>query len=112
MLISFLDLAKPLTVDDIISERCGVRPLAIKGKGGKADWVQLSRKHAIDVNQDTSYMSIFGGKLTDCINVGDEVAKLVASFGIELPYANHKWYGEPDDSIKAEFMHRARVDEL
>lgn len=104
-----LDLPKKLTLDDVISERCGVRPLAIKGKDGKADWVQLSRKHAIDVNDDTKYMSIFGGKLTDCINVGDEVAEIIAKFGIDLPYSDQKWYGEPDDSIKDEFMHRATL---
>lgn len=104
-----LHLSTPLTKKDIISERCGVRPLAIKDKNGKADWVQLSRKHAIDINRDTSYMSIFGGKLTDCINVGNEVADIIASFGISLPYAQQKWYGEPDDSIKAEFMHRAKL---
>lgn len=104
-----LDLAKPLTREDIISERCGVRPLAIKDKNGKADWVQLSRKHAIDINKETAYMSIFGGKLTDCINVGNEVADIIESFGIALPFATQKWYGEPDDSIKNEFMHRAKL---
>ncbi|MFT7008889.1 MAG: glycerol-3-phosphate dehydrogenase [Colwellia sp.] len=104
-----LDLPKPLTKEDIISERCGVRPLAIKEKNGKADWVKLSRKHAIDINKETAYMSIFGGKLTDCINVGNEVADIIASFGITLPFAQKKWYGEPDDSIKNEFMHRAKL---
>ncbi|MFT4937343.1 MAG: glycerol-3-phosphate dehydrogenase [Paraglaciecola sp.] len=104
-----LALDKPLSKDDIIAERCGVRPLAIKGEGGKADWVQLSRKHAIDINKDTQYLSIFGGKLTDCINVGDEVAGIIASFGIALPYKDFKWYGEPDDTVKNEFFHRAKL---
>lgn len=104
-----LALASPLTTDDIIAERCGVRPLAIEGKGGKADWVKLSRKHAIDKDPENQYLSIFGGKLTDCINVGDEVADLIASFGITLPHKDHKWYGEPDDSVKREFFHRAEL---
>ncbi|MFT5675147.1 MAG: glycerol-3-phosphate dehydrogenase [Paraglaciecola sp.] len=104
-----LVLDKPLSKDDIIAERCGVRPLAIKGEGGKADWVQLSRKHAIDINVETAYMSIFGGKLTDCLNVGDEVAGIIKSFGINLPYADYKWYGEPDDTVKREFFHRAKL---
>lgn len=104
-----LDLPKALTKEDVIAERCGVRPLAIKGSSGKADWVQLSRKHAIDINQDDKYMSIFGGKLTDCINVGDEVAGLVQSLGVTLPYENYKWYGEPDDSVRDEFFHRAEL---
>jgi len=104
-----LALDTPLSEEDIIAERCGVRPLAIKGRGGKADWVQLSRKHAIDCNQAEGYLSIFGGKLTDCINVGEEVAGLIKDIGIELPYADFKWYGEPDDSVKNEFMHRAKL---
>lgn len=104
-----LALDNPLTKEDIIAERCGVRPLAIEGKGGKADWVQLSRKHAIDRDDDKNYLSIFGGKLTDCINVGDEVAGLIQQFGIDLPYKDHKWYGEPDDSVKREFYHRAEL---
>lgn len=104
-----LALDTPLSKDDIIAERCGVRPLAIKGTGGKADWVQLSRKHAIDVNKDSQYLSIFGGKLTDCINVGDEVAGIIASFGIALPFKDFKWYGEPDDTVKHEFFHRAKL---
>jgi alpha-glycerophosphate oxidase/glycerol-3-phosphate dehydrogenase len=104
-----LDLDKPLRQEDVIAERCGVRPLAIKGSGGKADWVQLSRKHAIDINKETSYMSIFGGKLTDCLNVGDEVARIINGFGIDLPYVDYKWYGEPDDTVRNEFFHRARL---
>jgi len=107
-----LSLDKALSVDDIIAERCGVRPLAIKGKGGKADWVQLSRKHAIDTNKNDQYLSIFGGKLTDCINVGEEVCDLVTALGITLPYKDFKWYGEPDDSVKHEFMHRAKLMNL
>ena len=51
----------------------------------------------------------FGGKLTDCINVGDEVAGIVKEFGIDLPYADFKWYGEPDDSVRDEFFHRAKL---
>lgn len=108
-----LELDKQLTKDDIIAERCGVRPLAIKKDGnGKADWVQLSRKHAIDTNYEKQYLSIFGGKLTDCINVGDEVAELIKKLGINLPYEDYKWYGEPDDTVKNEFMHRAKLMNL
>ncbi|MDN4502818.1 glycerol-3-phosphate dehydrogenase/oxidase [Alteromonadaceae bacterium BrNp21-10] len=104
-----LDLPQPLTEHDIIAERCGVRPLAVEGTSDKADWVQLSRKHAIDIDTAQGYLSIFGGKLTDCLNVGDEVADLITQCGIKMPYPNHKWYGEPDDSVKNEFYHRAKL---
>ncbi|MGI9284704.1 MAG: glycerol-3-phosphate dehydrogenase/oxidase, partial [Pseudomonadales bacterium] len=109
---ALLELDRTLTTDDIIAERCGVRPLATKGKDSVADWVKLSRKHAIDVNTQDQHMSIFGGKLTDCINVGDEVAELVAGFGLDLPYAEKIWYGEPSNSVKQEFLHQARLMDL
>jgi len=107
-----LNLPKPLTKSDIIAERCGVRPLAITGKGGKADWVKLSRKHAIDVNKNDMHISIFGGKLTDCINVGDEVVETLAKLGVSVPDPKRKWYGESHESIRDEFMHQASLMEL
>jgi alpha-glycerophosphate oxidase/glycerol-3-phosphate dehydrogenase len=102
-----LDLEKPLTRADIISERWGVRPLAVKGGKGDADWVQLSRKHAIDVNYEDKYLSVFGGKLTDCINVGEEIAAIVSELGIALPHKEAIWYGESSVDIKKEFEYRA-----
>ncbi|MGB1868474.1 MAG: FAD-dependent oxidoreductase, partial [Porticoccaceae bacterium] len=65
-----LELEQPFTREDIVAERCGVRPLAVKGDNNDADWLKLSRQHAIDVNHSDQHISIFGGKLTDCINVG------------------------------------------
>lgn len=103
-----LNLDKPITSEDIIAERCGVRPLAQKGGDGVADWVKLSRKHAVDVNKEDKHLSIFGGKTTDCINVGNEVADLVQEMGVELPYKDFIWYGEDDDSVRDEFYHQAK----
>lgn len=107
-----LKLDRPLTIADVIAERCGVRPLALEGQDGVADWVKLSRKHAIDVNEEQQHISIFGGKLTDCINVGDEVADIVEHLDVEVPYSEKIWYGEPNDTIKAEFMHQAKLMDL
>ncbi len=109
---TLLDLDPPLTRASIISERVGVRPLAIRGEGGEADWVALSRKHVIEVNEATRHLSIFGGKLTDCLNVGDEVADHVRRLGIEIPAASHRWYGEPGPDLRAEFMLQARLMDL
>jgi len=109
---SLLILPQPITQQDIIAERCGVRPLAIKGRGGKADWVKLSRKHAIDVDYNHKHLSIFGGKLTDCLNVGEEVVDIIHNMGITIPFPDHRWYGEPNDEIKKEFLHQARLMNL
>ena len=106
---ALLNLERPLTVDDVIAERCGVRPLALKGQDGVADWVKLSRKHAIDISHKDQHLSIFGGKLTDCLNVGDEVSDVVARLGVAVPYPEKCWYGEPSNSVKEEFMHQAKL---
>ena len=71
-----LALAEPLTSADIISSRSGVRPLVVDAGGGdaeNADWTSLSRKHAMEVDAGANWITIFGGKLTDCVNVGHEV---------------------------------------
>ncbi|MEH6550378.1 MAG: glycerol-3-phosphate dehydrogenase/oxidase [Pseudomonadales bacterium] len=112
---SLLELPQPLTQADIIAERCGVRPLAVEGSSTDADWVKLSRKHAIDVNTQEQHLTIFGGKLTDCLNVGDEVAQLVEQLGIAQPYKDTIWYGEPPAAVQEEFIHQAnlmKLDEL
>jgi alpha-glycerophosphate oxidase/glycerol-3-phosphate dehydrogenase len=106
---ALLKLDRPLTAADVIAERCGVRPLALKGRDGVADWVKLSRKHAIDINNKDQHLSIFGGKLTDCLNVGDEVSEIIAKLGIAVPFPDKRWYGEPGNSVKEEFMHQAKL---
>lgn len=109
-----LALPKPLTEADVVSERCGVRPLAVPKKNGQGetDWLQLSRKHVIEVDEAKRHVSIFGGKLTDCLNVGEEVAAALARVGIALPYPERRWYGEPPDETRDEFFHQARLMDL
>jgi glycerol-3-phosphate dehydrogenase len=105
-----LRLPKPLTEADVIAERCGVRPLVVRkaAKGQSKDWMQLSRKHALDVDRAARRVSIFGGKLTDCLNVGEEIAAIATSLGIELPRPDVRWYGEPIEDRRLEFFARAR----
>lgn len=107
-----LNLADPLTRDDIISERCGVRPLAVKSGNATGDWLELSRKHAIDVDVAQAQLSIFGGKLTDCLNVGDEICERVMELGVSLPHANRVWYGEPGEETHSEFLRQAALMDL
>lgn len=105
-----LDLDRPLTTQDIIAERCGVRPLAVetqsRGAEDTHDWLNISRKHAIDSDSRKQLITIFGGKLTDCVNVGEEIRERVISW---LPperkgRADRQWYGEPDAEIRQRFM--------
>ncbi len=99
-----LELEKPLTKADIISERSGVRPLVVKKKDDvkDQDWTSLSRKHEIELDKKKHMITIFGGKLTDCINVGEEVSDLVKKLGIK-EIRNRKWYGEDLDLKSSNF---------
>jgi glycerol-3-phosphate dehydrogenase len=92
---ALLNLKAPLTTADVIAKRCGVRPLVVSKEAnvGNADWTALSRKHEIDVHPEQYMCSIYGGKLTDCLNVGNEVAEIIESFGIALNPSD-RWFGE------------------
>ena len=108
-----LRLPHPLTEADIIAERCGVRPLVVSGNGSEArDWTQLSRKHAIDIDAPRGRITVFGGKLTDCLNVGEEICAEVRRLGVDLPYPRRGWYGEPEAPIREEYFHQARLMNL
>lgn len=100
-----LDLETPLSIDDVIAERCGVRPLVVEAgdEAATSDWLQLSRKHEIEVSATRRVVSIFGGKLTDCLNVGEEVLDEVRSLGINSTELGDDWYGEPPAAELAKF---------
>ena len=57
-------------------------------------------------------ISIFGGKLTDCLNVGEEVADAVEELGVPLEEDTHNWYGEPAKATRQEFYRQARLMKL
>lgn len=105
---ALLDLREPIRPEDVIAQRVGVRPLAVTGTQGVTDWVQLSRKHEIEVDREKTHISIFGGKLTDCLNVGEEVVAEIQALGVAVPDPNALWYGEPQGSVRLRFMAQAR----
>src|SRR6266403_807365 len=89
-----LRLPRPLTDSDIIAERCGVRPLVVSGSAnGGRDWMQLSRKHAVDTDAPRGRITVFGGKLSDCLNVGEEICAEVRRLGVDLPQPKRARYG-------------------
>lgn len=103
-----LDLSLPLNESDVITFRCGVRPLAVKKGQSTGDWLQISRKHHIDVDLSEKFASIFGGKLTDCVNVGEEIQRLAKDMGLVAELRSEQWYGEPGDSEKHLFFQKVR----
>jgi glycerol-3-phosphate dehydrogenase len=97
--------AKKLTKADIIGERCGVRPLALeKTKTSDQDWFAISRHHIIEKNDELKSISIFGGKLTDCLNVADEIYQKVYKWLPQNKSKIKKWYGDPQGAEKINFF--------
>lgn len=107
-----LRLPRPLSEADVIAERCGVRPLVVGAEGaGGRDWLALSRRHVIEVDAASAHLTIFGGKLTDCLNVGEEVCAEVERMGVRLPEPRARWYGEPAAEVRHEyFLQTRRMD--
>ena len=100
-------LKKQLTREDIISERCGVRPLVVKNTPtDDTDWTQLSRKHVLEADRERRFLTIFGGKLTDCVNVGEEVCEELEAMGIQGSQTIRRWFGEPSRISRRRFLDR------
>lgn len=105
-----MNLETPLTESDIISERSGVRPLvAGSAKGDTTDWHKLSRKHVIETASEKRVVTVFGGKLTDCLNVGDEVFAAIKKFQLGSFRAAENWYGEESRDRQQRFEKAARA---
>jgi len=107
-----LRLPRPLHRDDVIAERVGVRPLVVAAGGDgerDQDWTALSRKHVIEVDRARRHVSIFGGKLTDCINIGREIVDAVERLGVTLEPPGTRWYGEGQVEPRRAVLERART---
>ncbi|MEZ5118747.1 MAG: glycerol-3-phosphate dehydrogenase/oxidase [Candidatus Nanopelagicales bacterium] len=107
-----LDLQTPLSPRDIIATRSGVRPLVVEASNTTSDdtdWTSLSRKHAMEVDPARSWVTVFGGKLTDCVNIGNEVSAIVKKLGVPLTKDKKSWYGEPPKATREEYFRQARL---
>ncbi len=89
-----------------------MRPLAVLNSSNTKDWLQLSRKHVIEFDEQKNALSIFGGKLTDCINVGEEVCATVAKLGVQLKPNALRWHGESNITERNSFFNYALNSKL
>ncbi|MDP6697909.1 MAG: FAD-dependent oxidoreductase [Acidimicrobiales bacterium] len=104
-----LNLDRNLDASDIISERCGVRALVVPpgGSGRRRDWTELSRRHAVETDDGRVVVSILGGKLSDCLNVGAEVVDAVRLCGLRPMPPAQRWFGEPSQEDRRSCISRA-----
>jgi glycerol-3-phosphate dehydrogenase len=72
-------LDSSLSGSEIISIRCGIRPLAVE-KTFKADCypLDISRFHKVAQDVDSPWLTVYGGKISGCVSMAEEVAQKVA----------------------------------
>ncbi|MDO5652532.1 MAG: FAD-dependent oxidoreductase, partial [Brachymonas sp.] len=71
---------QPLSRQDIVSVRCGIRPLVVH-KDEKTDGVyplDLSRRQEMVRDPHRPWISCYGGKMTDCMAMAHKVEKMLA----------------------------------
>lgn len=73
------NLDSSLAGSDIISIRCGLRPLVVK-KDFEADCypLELSRRSRVVEDSDLPWISVYGGKISGCISLAEAVAGKVS----------------------------------
>ena len=63
----------------IISLRCGVRPLAVdRSYAGSGNTLEISRRHRVVCDSQVPWISLYGGKITSCIELAENVSNEIA----------------------------------
>lgn len=71
-------LKKEATAADIVSLRCGVRPLAVhRSYRGNGHSIQLSRRHRVHRDRELPWISVYGSKITNCVPLAEHVTRMV-----------------------------------
>ncbi len=71
-------LKDSITNSPIVSLRCGIRPLAVKKSFNETPYpLKLSRAFKIDSNKDRPWISVYGGKISGCLSMAEQVTKIV-----------------------------------
>ncbi|MEN8189678.1 MAG: FAD-dependent oxidoreductase [Thermodesulfobacteriota bacterium] len=83
--------------DDIVSFRCGVRPLAVNVDYFSDSYpLDISRNFKVAVDADSSWVSVYGGKITGCEYLADVAAGKVGQ--LTPPTMDHSVPAGEDDS--------------
>ena len=71
-------LPRKVGVEDVVSVRCGIRPLAVPRNDSRDVYpLELSRRHQMVVHKQSRAVSLYGGKLTSSLKVASHVADLI-----------------------------------
>ncbi len=83
LLLANQNLAANYRAEDIVSMRCGIRPLAVRRDFSKVVHpLELSRQHRVHHDRARQVVAVYGGKLTSC---GVLAAAVLARLAPHLP---------------------------
>lgn len=72
-------VVSPVAARDIVALRCGVRPLAVKRNYSRDQYtLNISRRHVVARAPQLPWLSLYGGKISSCLSLGNEVANFIA----------------------------------
>ena len=72
------NLKQAVSPSDVVSLRCGIRPLVVKKDYSKNCYpLDLSRKHRITRDSEKPWISVYGGKFTSCVSVAEKVEEQI-----------------------------------
>jgi len=67
-------LEHPPSREDIVSLRCGIRPLVVPISFNKDVYpLDISRRHRLVVDSERPWLSFYGGKLTNCVDAAKDI---------------------------------------
>lgn len=70
--------SRPISRNDIISLRCGIRPLVVDSQYQLTSYpLDLSRQQKIIADQNRPWISCYGGKMTGCVRLASQVLALI-----------------------------------
>jgi glycerol-3-phosphate dehydrogenase len=71
-------LSRAVSIDEIVSLRCGVRPLGVnRSTPEPSHTFDLSRKYRIHQDRAVPWISVYGGKLTSCVPLAKAIVNLL-----------------------------------
>ncbi|MEK7723455.1 MAG: FAD-dependent oxidoreductase [Acidobacteriota bacterium] len=77
-------LSKPISTQDIVSLRCGVRPLSVNVSAVETgETIGIPREYKIYADKEIPWISIYGGKITSCVSAAESVDRLLQQFRLK-----------------------------
>src|SRR5690606_7270988 len=94
-------LERPIRAEDIVSLRCGVRPLVVKKSFSRRPYpLEISRRSRVSAAREAPWISVHGGKITGCVDLAEAIVRMLPRFparSLEAPRPQEpiEWFHYP-----------------